>query len=71
MVIHTLDGERHPISMTIPLLLGSMLAAVFILAAAFSISLFKPLARCLELVPLWALLCGIAVYIFVSGLVGW
>jgi len=57
--------------MILPVLIGSVAAAALILLLAYSITLCRPLARCMTRCPLWALMCLIAVYILLSGLIGW
>lgn len=46
---------------------GSLGAAMVILACAYFITLLRPLTACLQSVPLWAILSAIALWIFVQA----
>lgn len=60
--------SRGPASMDVTaVFVGSLGAAVVILACAYFITLLRPLTMCLQSVPLWAILSLIAVWIFVQA----
>lgn len=60
-------GEGPPIRL-IPIFVGSLLAAFVVIASAYFITLFRPLTRCLQKIPLWALLGAIALFVLLQGL---
>lgn len=53
----------------IPIVFGSLAAAILIFMLAYFITLFRPLTACLQRVPLWMLLGTIAIYITLQGIV--
>ena len=60
--------SRGPTGMDVTaVFVGSLGAALVILACAYFITLLRPLTMCLQSVPLWAILSLIAVWIFVQA----
>jgi len=69
-VITSVIIGRAPEIRVAAVICGSLLATAVVLMCAYSITLFKPLTRCLKRVPLWSILCLIAVFVFLQGFLG-